>query len=1198
MATNKIKLLEQKKQSLFEITQTVYNLSLKVSEPAICAQFMARVRSIDQIRSDYMTTLDNLNFEYLTEDPETVPTYKAFNAFDELYCYIKQTETNLLQQLEEKKRKNDHLNLKLPPIQLKGFDGNPNNWPVFYENFRSVVHNNTSLSNTEKVHHLIGCLSGKALNVCSGIAGTAENYEIIWKALLDKYQDVRVQASMYLDQMLKHKPNQSIDSFIENFCSAEAALQRLNLPDLSDFIISHIALSKLDKDTLNLFEQSHKQTKIPTFENVKTFLKEQSKIQTLRSQSSQVYSQQNSQITQTQPQQCKVCQASESHPLYKCAYFLKQDPQTRLNIVKQYSFCLNCLGFHNTNLCKSQKTCHCSLRHYSLVHVDNYRNNNNNHASPQYQQRTSPAARGAENNFFKNHTPQPPQPRYSGPLAPPYNTQRPPVNAFMCENSNLKNDEVALSATSHAHTGKNTTTILSTAVVHVYDNNKPNMVRAFLDNGSMSNFITKSCCDRLNLKITPAQLTVKGIGQTESKSIGLTRLKIHSRFDARSSYTIEARVMESITDCLPIVEIDSTNLHHLKDLPLADESFCIPGQIDVIIGNELFPFLLGSNKIQSPDSGVIGIETTLGYIAAGKGECISPQNLTQNSHTYSPQILTQNSHSNSNVYSPQAATQNSHSHSHTHSPQVATQNSRSSLESRTQRSDSNSFDFYNQNTPALIINSENLKNANLKQELDLNTNGYASDTHDLSFFCQTESHSLEQLTQRFWEIENVPDKKHYSPEDEACEQIFKSSYSRDDTGRYTVVLPFKHEPSELGDSYYCAKRRFLNLEKKLDSSDLRADYNATIQTRAEYPLAAYEADNHMYMDDYVSSVSDLSTAENTYQEMVDMFRSGGFNLVKWISNSKELMSRIPLSHKTPHEINFDSDANAATKIIGMQWQPTDDNFDFHETEESKTIALPTQISDENIHPIQKLAERVSTWTKLLRTLVYVLRFSKILKSRGPISVHDLETSETFVLRFVQNKHYSQEIDAIKNNKICKNKTILKLKPFIDEKSGLLRAYGRLSHSQLNFEIKHPILLPKDRIVSLLIDYHHRINLHTGPALLLALLRQKYWILGARNLIRRAVHECNICFKFKPSSTNPPMGDLPIIRVSNFDSPSNVLSKTGIKSLKSLLFYAKYHNKRFLYPAGYFLYLPRTDLRNIAFGCIFNVPLSFAKFDVR
>lgn len=100
---------------------------------------------------------------------------------------------------------------------------------------------------------------------------------------------------------------------------------------------------------------------------------------------------------------------------------------------------------------------------------------------------------------------------------------------------------------------------------------------------------------------------------------------------------------------------------------------------------------------------------------------------------------------------------------------------------------------------------------------------------------------------------------------------------------------------------------------------------------------------------------------------------------------------------------------------------------------------------------------------------------------------------------------------------------------------MLRVGGRLNHSQLNFDKKHPILLPNDRITLLLIEHYHKANLHTGPALLLALLRQKFWILSARNLVRKIVHNCNICFKLKPRFTNPQMGDLPAIRVSQVKS---------------------------------------------------------------
>ncbi|KAL0829476.1 hypothetical protein ABMA28_004238 [Loxostege sticticalis] len=1387
---SKIIMLEQKKQSLFQIAQSVYDLSLKVSDASTRALFLARTQSIQQIRSDFMETLDKLILEHLSDDPETKPNYSSLNAFDELYCHIKQTETNLRQQQESKSKQLDHLNHKLPPLQLAGFDGTPSKWPVFYENFHSLIHKNTSLSNTEKIQYLIGCLSGKALNVCAGITCSAENYNIIWKALLDKYQDVRVQASLYLDQILKLKPNQSIDYFLDNFCSAEAALCRLNIKDLYDFVITHIALSKLDKDTINLFEQTHRQTDIPTFENLKTFLKEQSKIQALR------------------------------NPTQK---------------------------------------------HHTLLHLDGYHIDNKFESFPP--QGTSAAA-------SRRQTQQQPSlaPAAAANLSP---RAAPPPQIDMKPTSYAHERNFAVQS-SHVTTDNSNTRVNSNA-----DNNNFTLSAISPHNsGSMSSFITKACCEQLNLKITRIPSTVKGIGKVESKSFGLTQFKIHSRFDPRSSYTVHARVIDSITDFLPNAEIDLTELTHLRHVPMADDHFYAPAQIDCLIGNELFPLLLGSGKVTSPNSSVVGVETSLGYVAMGKAQCIS--------------------HTRSN--SPQAHSQDSHTHSN--SPCTHAQN--------TQRSQTR------------MLTSQIL--ATQTQALDK------------VFFCNTDTLSLDILTERFWEIENVPDRKHFSPDDEACEKIFKASYSRDDTGRYTVTLPFKQDPSELGNSYHIAKRRLLILENKLDSSDLRPDYNNTIQTyidqgylskvenpdsnsnayymphravyrperatsktrvvldagcktssgkslndllyvgpnlqshifdllldlrmfpialnadiekmyfqvklapehqpfqrilfrfdpkskidvyqfnrvcfgvssspylamrvvhqlaadsreRGMYPLAAYEAVNHMYMDDYVCSLPSIEVAKNTYQQMVDMFKSGGFNLLKWISNSEELMSQIPSSHKSSSAINFDSDSNAATKIVGMRWQPHDDYFSFHvnfdipekctkrsilsitarlfdpigvispivsfmkvlvqecwklqldwdddvpdfienkwkqfnselsllqsikiprhigitlnlnvtligfadasekcygacvyirvdddidsnahsvqlltakskvsspnktlarlelcaalllaklidsvrsvyskrcnisniyafsdstvtltwihspaykfhtfvanrislineylpashwfhvrgienpadivsrpvtpkslvdnalwfhgpqwlsapfhawnvnqfkvnnnnndESLESKTISMPIQILQENTHPIQTLSDRISSWSKLLRSFVYILRFTKILKSHGPISVHDLEESELYILRYIQNNHFSQEVHALQHNKLCKNKSVLKLNPFIDN-NGLLRAGGRLSHSQLNFDVKHPILLPKDRLVSLLIEYHHKINLHTGPALLLALLRQKYWIISARNLVRKIVHDCNICFKFKPRATNPLMGDLPAIRVS-------------------------------------------------------------------
>ena len=111
------------------------------------------------------------------------------------------------------------------------------------------------LNNTDKIHYLVGRLRGPALSICSGIAPTGDNYEIIWQALLDKYHNKRFLANSYLEQIINFRPLQSESSknlnlFLEKFDVSVSALIKLNLPDLADFILFHQARNKLDSETL------------------------------------------------------------------------------------------------------------------------------------------------------------------------------------------------------------------------------------------------------------------------------------------------------------------------------------------------------------------------------------------------------------------------------------------------------------------------------------------------------------------------------------------------------------------------------------------------------------------------------------------------------------------------------------------------------------------------------------------------------------------------------------------------------------------------------------------------------------------------------------------------------------------------------------------------------------------------------------
>lgn len=329
---DKVKMLTAKKQSLFRLVQNMYDLSLDVSNEKLKSSFLVRIHSVDNIRKEFIEVMEHLNLAEMELNPKSTADFTSLISFDELYCYIKSVGSQLsavaaanahaLSQLN-KSNNYDVLRKKLPALELMSFDGSPQKWVMFYENFSTLIHNNHNLSNAEKIQYLIGKLSGKALTVCAGIPPVASNYEILWNALKEKYQDNRTMATMYLEQMLNFKGSQSpsqnsLDTFIENFCSAQSALKQLDIPDLADFIFTHIAISKLDKETVTLFEQAHRDEKLPTFDLLIKFVKEQSKIYMLRStnsSSSTSYSKNNQKSFTPQTNKNYVPQKTYKNPV-------------------------------------------------------------------------------------------------------------------------------------------------------------------------------------------------------------------------------------------------------------------------------------------------------------------------------------------------------------------------------------------------------------------------------------------------------------------------------------------------------------------------------------------------------------------------------------------------------------------------------------------------------------------------------------------------------------------------------------------------------------------------------------------------------------------------------------------------------------------------------------------------------------------
>lgn len=114
-----------------------------------------------------------------------------------------------------------------------------------------------------------------------------------------------------------------------------------------------------------------------------------------------------------------------------------------------------------------------------------------------------------------------------------------------------------------------------------------------------------------------------------------------------------------------------------------------------------------------------------------------------------------------------------------------------------------------------------------------------------------------------------------------------------------------------------------------------------------------------------------------------------------------------------------------------------------------------------------------------------------------------------------------------------------LTPFLDNSSGfeLIKVGGRLDYNQ-----KHHILLPSNsQFVSTYVRHLHLRNYHAGPKAVVALIRNEYWIVNARNIARRIVRSCVHCVRYRPKLLEQVMGPLPAARLK----PARPFQRCGV-----------------------------------------------------
>jgi hypothetical protein len=212
--------------------------------------------------------------------------------------------------------------------------------------------------------------------------------------------------------------------------------------------------------------------------------------------------------------------------------------------------------------------------------------------------------------------------------------------------------------------------------------------------------------------------------------------------------------------------------------------------------------------------------------------------------------------------------------------------------------------------------------------------------------------------------------------------------------------------------------------------------------------------------------------------------------------------------------------------------------------------------------IGELVERISSWSKLKKVVALILVVIRRLKSwaaqrraiidveahvpdirqreqlaneqmraikqnamkdiKSPQKSFPLTTAimcdaEKLIYRYEQTRAFPDELEKIECGKFprlnSKGGVLHRLDPILCD--GLLRVGGRLGKAVIPHDAKHPVILPRDSLVSVMIlrSMHESVG-HLGRNAILSEARQHWWIIGAPKLIKTLIGKCIVCRRYK------------------------------------------------------------------------------------
>ena len=131
----------------------------------------------------------------------------------------------------------------------------------------------------------------------------------------------------------------------------------------------------------------------------------------------------------------------------------------------------------------------------------------------------------------------------------------------------------------------------------------------------------------------------------------------------------------------------------------------------------------------------------------------------------------------------------------------------------------------------------------------------------------------------------------------------------------------------------------------------------------------------------------------------------------------------------------------------------------------------------------------------------------------------MKQAERIRIKAIQEQTFPDELKYLKGSKKSPKQIVTQLSLYLDE-HGIIRCEGRIQHSSHQDVTKQPILLPSKHWYTDLLIERHRTMHHDGIRETVNCIREDYWILRARESVKRVLKKCVVCKRMegKPFAT--------------------------------------------------------------------------------